>query len=439
MQAPSSLFTDSLYNVLLTAYIDPQATTVLVILLIALLVFSFAVCGAQVAFFSFSLKDINLLKTKPQPAYQRIISLLENPNTLLASLLIANIFSAIAIVVITNLIIDSILHLHELSWGWIAAFFVKVLVVTTLLSLFAEILPKMYARQNNIRFAKDFGVIIEGVFYLFSRMGNWLIKYSDMLETRINKNKVGELSEEELKNTGSEEERNILKGIEKFGNMTVKQIMRTRLFVTGIEQDISFAELLKSVEELHYSRIPVYKENLDNISGMIHTKDILPFIGYPEDYEWHGLMRIPYFIHEHKMIEDLFREFQTKHIHFAIVVDEFGGTSGIVTLEDIMEEIIGDIKDEFDEDDSSFKKIDDNNYIFEGRTMMYDVCKALQIPGDTFDKIKGESDSLAGLVLEVAGDIPKLNDIINAGDFQFTILETDKNRLQKIKVTINTK
>jgi putative hemolysin len=428
--------TASLYRFCFAAHIDSQSTTVLIILLAVLLIFSFAVSGAQVAFFSLTNKDINILKTKSQPVYQRIINLLENPKALLASLWIANTFAAIAIIVITNLIIDDVLNLKEMSWGWIAAFFVKVLVVTSLLFLFAEILPKMYAKHNNIRFAKDFGVITEGVFYLFNRMGNWFVKYSDLVERRINKNKTDELSDEELENTGSEEERKILKGIEKFGNITVKQIMRTRLDVSGVDYNISFAELLKSAEELQYSRIPVYKENLDDIEGMIHTKDILPYIDKPADYDWHSLMRVPYFVHEHKMIEDLLREFQNKRIHFAVVVDEFGGTSGIVTLEDIMEEIIGDIKDEFDDDDSNYKKLDDNNYIFEGKTMVHEVCKAIQIPANTFDKIKGESDSLAGLVLEVAGEIPKLNQVLIAGDFQFTVLEIEKNRLQKIKLTV---
>jgi gliding motility-associated protein GldE len=426
----------ALYRFCFAAQIDSRATTVLIILLVVLLIFSFAVSGAQVAFFSLTNKDVNLLKTKPQPAYQRIINLLENPKALLASLWIANTFAAIAIIVITNLIIDEVLNLKEMSWGWIAAFFVKVLVVTSILILFAEILPKMYARHNNIRFAKDFGPIVEGVFYLFNRMGNWFVKYSDLAEHKINKNKSDELSDEELENTGSEEERNILKGIEKFGNITVKQIMRTRLDVSGVDYKISFAQLLKSTEELEYSRIPVYKEDLDDITGMIHTKDILPYIDKPADYDWHALMRPPYFVHEYKMIEDLLREFQSKRIHFAVVVDEFGGTSGIVTLEDIMEEIIGDIKDEFDEDDNNYKKLDENNYIFEGKTMVYDVCKAMQLHVNTFDKIKGESDSLAGLVLEVAGEIPKLNQVLISGDFQFTVLEIEKNRLQKIKVTI---
>ncbi len=437
LKAVPTLVISHSYKLFIAAHIDTQATTVLIILLLLLLIFSFAVSGAQVAFFSFTTKDVNLLKTKQQPAYQRIITLLENPRSFLASLLIANTFSAIAIIIITTLIIDNVLHLKEMSWGWIGVYFIKVLSVTSLLVSFAEILPKMYARQNNIRFAKDFGIIFEGVFYLFHRMGNWFVKYLNIAEHSMNKNKIDEISDEELENTGSEEEKNILKRIEKFADITVKQIMRTRLDVSGVDYKITFPQLFKSLQEQQYSRMLVYKDNLDDIIGMIQTKDVLPYIDQPADYDWHALIRPPFFVPEYKKTEDLLREFQTKQIHFAIVVDEFGGTSGIVTLEDIMEEIIGDIKDEFDEDGSHYKKIDDHNYIFEGKTMVYDVCKAMQLAGNTFDEIKGESDSLAGLVLEVAGDLPKPSQSFVAGDFKFTVLQMDKNRLYKIKVTVN--
>ncbi len=212
--------------------------------------------------------------------------------------------------------------------------------------------------------------------------------------------------------------------------------MRARLDVSGIEYSTSFADLLKRIEELHYSRLPVYKEDLDNVVGMIHTKDLLPYLDHPADFNWHSLMRPPYFIHEQKMIEDLLQEFQTKRIHFAVVVDEFGGTSGIVTLEDIMEEIIGDIKDEFDEEEIAHIKVDDYNYIFEGKIMIHDVCRVMELPMETFDEVRGESESLAGLVLELAGEIPPVNEVVSSGDFEFTILQVEKNRLQKIKVTI---
>ena len=425
------------------ANIDSQGTTVLIILLLILLAFSFAISGAEIAFFSLTYKDINLLKTKQQPSYKRIIDLLEDPKILLASLLIANSFANIAIIIISNLVIDSIFPFGG-SWGWIAEFAIKVVVVTFILVLFGEITPKILASQNNIRYAQRVGTLIEAVYYLFKRSGGWLVKYTDIIEKKLTNRNAGSYSLEELdhaidlttNSTASEEEKNILKGIVKFGNITVKQIMKTRLDVSGIDYNMPFGDLVKSVEDLHYSRLPVYKEDLDEMAGMIHTKDLLPYIDQPADFDWHSLMRPPYFVHEQKLIEDLLKEFQSKRTHFAIVVDEFGGTSGIVTLEDILEEIIGEIKDEFDDDEAGFKKLDEFNYIFEGKMMIYDVCKAMELPIDTFDKVKGEGDSLAGLVLEIAGEIPQLNQVVTAGDFDFTVLELVKNRLQKIKVTI---
>jgi putative hemolysin len=213
--------------------------------------------------------------------------------------------------------------------------------------------------------------------------------------------------------------------------------MRTRLDVSGVDHRLSFAELKRRVEDLHYSRLPVYKGSLDDIAGMVHTKDLILYLNEPDDFNWHTLLRTPYFVHEQKYIEDLLKEFQNKRIHFAVVVDEFGGTSGIVTLEDILEEIIGEIKDEFDDEESGNKKIDDNTYIVEGGTMINDVCHLLDLPFDTFDSVKGESDSLAGLILEIAGEIPKANDSVRVGDFEFIIIEVDRNRLKKVKIIIH--
>ncbi len=423
--------------------IDPQAVTVLVFLLIAFIMLSFVVSGAEVAFFSLTFKDINLLKTKEQSYYKRIIDLLEDPKGLLASLLIANSFANIAIIVISNVLIDSILQIQKPQAVWID-FLIKVVAVTSILVLFCEVIPKIYANHNNIRFLKNFGVITEGTYYLFHGMGNWLVKYSDVIERKLSRKARNTYSLEELdhaidittNNSASEKEKNILKGIVKFGNITVKQIMHTRTDVSGIEYETNFQNLLHKTEELHYSRLPVFKEDLDEVVGVLNTKDVLPFINGEKDFDWHSLIRPPYFVHEHKMIEDLLKDFQHKRIHFAIVVDEFGGTSGIVTLEDIMEEIIGDIKDEFDDEDSGFKKLDEHNYIFDGSIMINDVCRLMNLPADTFENVKGESDSLAGLVLEIAGEIPQQNQVIASGDFEFIVLEIKKNRLQKIKITI---
>lgn len=425
--------------------IDPQSSTIMLILLLILMVLSFVVTGSEVAFFSLTNKDINLLKTKPQPAYKRVVDLLEEPKILFVSLLVANTFFNIAIIIIANTLLAGLSQVIPFQAEWLV-FLIKVVLVIAVLVLFCQILPKIYARQNSIRFAKDFGIITEGVYYLFKRVGGWLIKYSDAVEKRFTGKSGASYRIEEIydaidiTNPGDSEnaakEKDIIKGIAKFSNITVKQIMKTRLDVSGIDHKTSFNELVKRIEELHYSRLPVYKDDLDQVIGIIHTKDVLPYLDSADTFDWHTLMRQPFFVHEYKLIEDLLKDFQLKRIHFAIVVDEFGGTSGIVTLEDILEEIIGDIRDEFDDEETGFKKIDDNNYIFEGRTGINDICKMMELPVDTFNNIKGESDSLAGLVLEIAGEIPKQNQVITQGDFDFTILELEKNRIQKIKITI---
>jgi putative hemolysin len=425
-----------------TSPINTQATTILVFLLIVLLLISFFLAGAEVAFFSLSFKDMNMLKTKQQPAYKRIVDLLEDPKNLLASLLIANSFINIAIIIISNFVIDAVVTLDTQLW-W-AEFLIKVLSVTFLLALFGEIMPKVMATQNNIRFAKDAGALVETVSYLFRGLSRQLVSTSDFIEKKLAKKTNSSYSLEELDHaiditTNSEasiKEKNILKGIVKFSNISAKQVMKARLDVSGIEYNTSFGDLVKRVEELHYSRLPVYKEDLDDVVGIIHTKDLLPFLEQAADFDWRTLMRPAYFIHEQKMIEDLLQEFQAKRIHFAIVVDEFGGTSGIVTLEDIMEEIIGDIHDEFDEEEIEYTKVDDFNFIFDGKVMIHDVCKAMELPMETFDEVRGNSETLAGLVLEIAEAIPAVNEVISSGDFDFTVLELEKNRLQKIKVTI---
>lgn len=432
----------ALIVILNTSAIQTQGITILFVLLFFLLAFTFIVSGAEVAFFSLTYKDINVLKTKQQAIYKRIVLLLEEPKTLLGSLLIASTFANIAIIIISNVLLDKLIVFND-TFEWVE-FLIKVAIVTFMLVLFGEVMPKVMAAQNNIRFAKDVGWMVEIIAYLFKGLSNWLVKYSDIVEKKLAQKSTGLNTNEELYHAidlthteSNESEKNILKGVLKFANTSVKQIMKTRLDVHGIDYESSFKEVLKHVTELHYSRLPVFKESLDEIVGIIHTKDLIQYINEVDDYDWHKLLRQPYFVHEQKMIEDLLTEFQNKRIHFAVVVDEFGGTSGIVTMEDIMEEIIGEISDEFDEEDNTgAKKIDDSNYIFEGKTMIKDVCKYMQLPLDTFDTVKGESDSLAGLVLELAGQIPYVTQVIVCGDFEFTVLELERNRINKIKVSI---
>ena len=425
--------------------VNPQAVTASIFVLIILLLVSFFIAGAEVAYFSLSYKDINMLKTKQQSGYKRIVDLLEDPKTLLASLLIASSLINITIILISNFIIDTVFVFNNQLW-WVVLL-IKVLSVTFLLVLFGEVMPKVMATQNSIRFAKDAGPLVEAISLLFKGLSKRLVNTSDFIERKLTRKSNTSYSLEELdhaiditaQSEASQKEKNILKGIVKFSNITAKQVMKARLDVSGIEYSSSLTDVIKKVEDLHYSRLPVYKENLDHLIGMLHTKDLLPYIEDPAGFDWHSLMRPPFFIHEQKMIEDLLQEFQVKRIHFAVVVDEFGGTSGIVTLEDILEEIIGEIKDEFDDEDVGHTKIDDYNYIFDGKTMVHDVCRIMELPMETFDEVRGESESLAGLVLELAGEIPIANEVITSGDFEFTVLEVEKNRLQKIKITIKPK
>ncbi|MFI5195260.1 MAG: gliding motility-associated protein GldE [Chitinophagales bacterium] len=419
--------------------INVQATTILVILILFFLVMSFIVSGSRIAFFSLSDKEINILKTKQDSSWRRIVNLLEEPKALLASLLIANILLNIGIIILSNFLIDQVIPFKQDYWFF--EFLIKVFMVSFVLILFGEVMPKVWASQNTLQFAFYTSGVTEVIHLLFKRLGILLAYQSEKLERLFGSQRSAANSLEQLDhaidNDTTEEEKTILKGIIKFGQITVKQIMKTRLDVHGVEAGLNFGELKLKVEELHYSRLPVYKRSLDEISGMVHTKDLVPYLNEPDTFDWHSVLRAPYFVHEHKMIKDLMQDFQADRIHFAIVVDEFGGTSGIVTLEDIMEEVIGDIKDEFDEDEGSSTKQEDGSFVFEGRTMMNDVCKAMNLPVDTFDQVKGDSDSLAGLILELAREIPKVNDVITCGDFQFTILEADSSRIKKVKVSIN--
>jgi len=421
-----------------------QQDSGLIILMFILLFLSFAIAGSEVAFFSLSYKDIQVLKTKQYKPLQRIVTLLEEPKKLLTSMLIANSFINICIILIANILIDHFFIFDTFSFPGIE-FIIKVIAVTLLLLFFGEILPKVMATQNNIRFAQDFGILIQGVYIIFSKPSGLMVKYTNSIEKRLaQKNFGSSYSMEELDHAielttspnNQANEKSILKGIVKFGNISVKQIMKTRLDVCGVDGDVDFNDLMAHIKEHNYSRFPIYKEDLDTIIGIIHTKDIIPHIGENASYDWKPLIRTAFFVHEQKMIEDLLKEFQSKRIHFAIVVDEFGGTSGIITLEDILEEIVGDIKDEFDEEESMIKKIDQYHYIIEGKTTIIDLCNFIELATTYFDSVKGESDTVAGLFLELAGAFPVIQQVVKFQQFSFTVLEIQKNRIHKIQLII---
>jgi putative hemolysin len=432
---------------------DPQGITLLIILLAVLLLLVFTISGAEVAIFSLNEKDINVLKTKQHPAAKRIINFLEEPKEVFASLLIASTFLNICLIVLMGFLINQYLPYGtiRLFGDGFASFLIELLlrvgIIGFILVFLGQILPKVWATQNNLRFAYGSAVVIEGVHLVLRRISKWVVSLADGIGRGMGANKSEALSIQELdeaidiktEEEASIEEKNIMKGIIKFGTISVKQIMRSRLEVNGINYNSSFAEIVRKVENLHYSRLPVFKGNMDDVTGIINTKDLIPFLQETDNFNWHPLMRQPYFVPESKLISDLLRDFQNKRVHFAVVVDEFGGTSGIVTMEDIMEEVIGDIRDEFDEEESQNRQLDDSNYIFEGKTMIHDMCKIMHLPMDTFDKVRGESESVGGLVLELAGEFPKVNDIINCVDFDFTVVDAGSNRIRLVKVTVDKK
>ena len=422
--------------------VKTEGSTLMIVLLLVLLIIVFVVSGAEVALFSLSRKDVNMLKTKQHSAARRIVNLLEEPKEVYASLLIARTFVNICIIILFNFLIDQFIFFGKDNF--LIEILSKVLMIAFVLVFIGEVLPKVWATQNNLRFAYGASFAVESIHLLLRRVSKWVVSLADGIGKRMGADKSEAVNIQELDEAidiktdeeASPEEKNIMKGIVKFGNISVKQIMRSRLDVNGIDYYSSFGELIRKVEELHYSRLPVYKKDLDEVTGIINTKDLIPHLNESENYDWHELMRQPYFVPETKLIEDLLKEFQSKRIHFAVVVDEFGGTSGIVTMEDILEEVIGDIRDEFDDEENINRKLDENNYVFDGKTMLHDMCKTMQLPINTFDSVKGESDSLGGLMLELAGEFPAINSVIPCGDFEFTILEATNNRIQKVKVTI---
>lgn len=422
---------------------NPQVVTILGVLLLLLLIISFFVSSAKISFFSLSYRDINMLKTKQHPSARRIITLLDQPRRLMTSLVISGVLINIGSIIVGNVLLDEFLTADNGSQ--VTNFIIKLTLLLFLLVLFGEMLPKMWATQNNIRAAYSASLLAEILDAFFGSASRSFVKFTDGIEKGFggirqhHVYKAEDIDQAIEMNTSpdaTEEEKNILRGIIRFGHVTVKQIMRTRLDVSAINQNTSFPDLVKKIQDLQYSRLPVYRGSLDDIIGIIHSKDVLPYTDQ-ENFDWHTLIRPPFFVPEQNLIKDLLRELQRKSIHFAVVVDEFGGTEGIVTMEDIMEEIVGDIRDEFDDEESVNKKLDDRTYVFEGRIIITDACKAMSLPTDTFDRVRGESESIAGLVLELAGEIPRENQEITIGDFTFTILEIDKNRIKKVKITVN--
>ncbi len=440
----SSTEGDSILSTIMLAATDgafPASTvTILIIVILIQLLLTAITSGSETAYFSLSSKDITYLKSKEIGSAKQASRLIDQPKMLLATILIGNNFINISIVITMKLLMDKLFPGLDTP----TLFILNAVVVTFLLVLFGEVLPKVYATQNNMRMALFAAPVLQLLTRLFRPVSKLLVSSTNYIEKRIGSKTANAISGEDFEHaieltvghTATKQEVNIFKGILKFSNISVTQIMRTRMDVGSIPYDITFPEVQKIAIELGYSRMPVYKESLDSIAGIIHTKDFLPHMD-DDTFDWHTLIRPTFFVHEGKMIEDLLREFQQKRIHFAVVVDEFGGTSGIVTLEDIMEEIIGDIKDEFDDDEHQYKKIDDNNFIFEGKTLINDACRIMGLSSDVFDDVREESDSIAGLVLELSGKFPAVNEMLSYQNYDMTVLNLDKMRIQRVKITIN--
>ena len=417
-----------------------QIENVLIFFLIVLLLtFSAFVSGAEISYFSLSMSDLEKLR-EDNPKNKLIFKLLKSPNHLLATILIANNFINVAIVIISA-------YLTSISFtfpkGSILEFVFQVIIITSLLVLFGEITPKVYANQNAVKFsllmAKPL-TFLNKLFYPFSFL---LVSTTSFIENRLIKkesnvnideiSKALELTDEE--NDGKEGK--ILRSIVEFGNTDVKEIMRSRVDVIAVDKNTKYSDLLKIITSSGYSRIPVYDEQFDNVLGILYIKDLIPFLSKDNNFSWIDLCRLPFFVPENKMINDLLKEFQAKKNHIAIVVDEYGGTSGIVTLEDVLEEIVGEINDEFDDEDHNYSKLDDKNYVFEGKILLIDFLKIVKVDLDFFDDLKGESDSLAGLILEHQGIIPKIGDIIKIKGFIFQIESVDLRRIKRVKVTLD--
>jgi len=424
------------------------------------------VSGSEVAFFSISPNDLEELKKDDDKRNKLILKLRNRPRRLLATILISNNFINIAIVVLSDYIIKNILGderlmamgqsigqilpvaIEPMTIGRAINSLITIVGVTFLLVLFGEVAPKVYANLNNVRFAKMMGRPMSFLSGFFRPLSAFLVNWSSKMESRFiyNRSGIDNTSKDDLDkaimltvdNETDSEEADILRGIIKFGNVSAKQIMKSRVDVIALDETANYKEVMTTIKESGFSRIPVYKDDFDEVVGILYVKDLLGYAQETEDFNWQKLIRDNIlYVPESKKIDDLLKEFQKKRLHIGIVVDEFGGSAGIITLEDIMEEVIGEIKDEFDEDEEvDFIKINSSNYIFEGKTLLNDVARIINVEKGIFDAFKGEADSLAGLLLQHFGHIPKKDKEITISQFKFKIVSVTKRRIEKIHLTL---
>jgi putative hemolysin len=408
------------------------------LVLVFFLFCSAMISGTEIAFFSLSKTDLDLLSKEHSPAANRVLSLLNKPKKLLATILIANNFINILIVLLFAVLGAYFFENVEVG----VRFLIEVVLITFLILLFGEVLPKVYATRNSISFALFMASPVVFLNRLLSPISFLLTGLTGVVERRLGK-KDNDFSVEQLSqaleltadNATTKDEKNILEGIVAFGNTETVQVMKPRIDIFAIPDDSSFTEVLRKIISNGFSRNPVYHENIDEVIGVLYAKDLLPHLT-KTDFNWQALVRAPYFVPENKKLDDLLIDFQEKKNHLAIVVDEYGGTSGLVTLEDVIEEIVGDISDEFDSDDLVYSKLDANNYVFEGKTALKDFYRVLDIDPINFEVHKGEAETLAGFILEVSGKFPKKFEKITFETFVFTVEAIDRKRIKQLKVTL---
>lgn len=412
-----------------------------ILITIVLLGLSAFASASEIAYFSLSPSDLSELSEERTEQDKTINMLRDDSERTLATILITNNFVNVTIIMLCNYIFTSLVYFGEKAY-WLQFLIVTVLL-TFLLLLFGEIIPKVYSREEPLAFCRR---SVSGILFfrrLFWVFGSILLR-SGFLASKVIKNDQQMLSVDELEHAleltdknDIKEEQKMLQGIVRFGDETVREVMTSRQDIVALNINNPFSDVLKSIVENNYSRIPVYQNNDDNIKGVLYIKDLLPHLAKPTSFKWQTLMRPPHFVPETKRLDDMMKDFKENKVHIAIVVDEFGGTSGLITLEDILEEIVGEINDEYDEEDTSYSKLNYNTYVFDGKTLLSDVTKILEVDDDYFSEIEGDADSLAGLLLEIKGDFPTMHERIEYRNFMFEILKVDGRRISKVKITIS--
>ena len=421
---------------------EPSTGVVIAALLAAiLLLMSAFASGSEIAFFSLSPADVAELEDEKTDTDKKIQRLREDSERTLATILITNNFVNVTIIMLLNYVFAGIVEFGPKAY-WLQ-FLIITVILTFLLLLFGEIMPKVYARQDSLQFCRRCvgGILLARK--LFWPLETILLKSGVLAEKIIQKENhvlsVDDL-EQALELTDKndiKDEQNMLKGIIRFGDETAKEVMTSRQNIVDLDIRSNFQDVLKCIVDNNYSRIPVFQDNTDNIRGILYIKDLLPHLSKGVNFRWQSLIRPPYFVPETKKIDDLLREFQENKVHIAIVVDEFGGTSGIVTLEDILEEIVGEINDEYDEEEKFYSKLNYNTFIFEGKTLLTDLCRILNVDDEEFAEVEGDADTLAGLLLEIKGDFPSIHEKIDFKNYTFEVMNVEERRISKIKLTVH--